>query len=166
MKWLQRLKAASPPETEATKPTEPGFVGFAACPVPPSEKCLALQRDAANEAGEVADRWCWPRSAAMNAAEIQTFTTRLARFTVQGLPLADAETSADGLLTRDREVDDRRICLECAALQGRIESWHCSNAVVAGLSGQADAQLPSNLTYLLQRCPGFTDGTINEIAGE
>ena len=64
------------------------------------------------------DRWAWPHSEAMNGREIDTFTARLARFTDKGLMLDDAEKLADKLVTRDRESDDRRLCLECVHLAG------------------------------------------------
>ena len=91
----------------------------------------------------------------MNTAEIDAFTARLARFTDKELTLNDAEALADKLLQRDREMDDRRICMECVHLQdaGR---WRCRNTVMAGISlHTADTQLPSSLTHQLQRCAGF-----------
>ena len=72
-----------------------------------------LRCDAANDPASDPDRWAWPHSSAMNGTEIDTFTARLARFTEQGLILADAEWLAGKLVTRDRDVDDRRLCLEC-----------------------------------------------------
>lgn len=155
MKWLQRLKAAAKARIDATKPTEPGFVGFVACPDGPSEKFIAPQHPSANEVTADPDRWCWPHGSAMNTAEIDAFTARLARFTDKGLTLNDAEALADKLVQRDREMDDRRICMECVHLQdaGR---WRCSNTVMAGISlHTADTQLPSSLTHQLQRCAGF-----------
>lgn len=104
------------------------------------------------------DRWCWPHSSAMNTAEIDTFTARLARFTDKGLTLADAEALADGLVQRDREMDDRHLCLECVHLRGGTGRWYCGNAVLAGIGPHAaDAQLTSDLTHQLQRCAGFTN---------
>ncbi|MCM2346110.1 MAG: hypothetical protein NDI95_05615 [Acidovorax soli] len=158
MKWLNRLISAKSSRTDATKPTEPGFVGSVACPVAPSEKFTAPQQPPANEASADPDRLCWPHGSTMNTAEIDTFTARLARFTDKGLTLSDAEALADGLVQRDREMDDRRLCLECAHLQGAIGRWRCGNAVVAGIGLRAaDAQLPSDLTHQLQRCAGFTN---------
>lgn len=101
------------------------------------------------------DRWCWPHSSAMNSAEIDTFTARLARFTDKGLTLGDAEALADKLVKRDREMDDRCMCVECAHLQG-AGRWRCSNTMMAGIGPHtADTQLPSSLTHQLQRCAGF-----------
>lgn len=154
MKWLQRLISAKSPNTDATKPTEPGFVGSVAYPVAPSEKFAASQQPPAKEASGDPDRWCWPHGPAMNTAEIDTFKARLARFTGKGPTLVDAEALADGLVNRDREMDDRSLCLECVHLQG-TGHWRCGNAV-AGV-GTPNAQLPSNMPAQLQRCPGFTN---------
>ena len=95
MKWLQRLKAAAKARTDATKPTEPGFVGFVAYTDGPSENFTATVQLPANEATADPDRWCWPQGAAMNTAEIEVFTARLAHFTDKGLTLDDAEALAD-----------------------------------------------------------------------
>lgn len=166
--WLARLKIHSTPETGATKPTKPtqdtpkgGFVGFVAHPQGHIQKIDGAvanpEAPAANAPATDPDRWCWPHGPAMNTAEIDTFTARLARFTDKGLTLADAEALADGLVQRDREMDDRHLCLECAHLHGGTGRWRCGNAVAAGIGLRAaDAQLPSNLTHQLQRCAGFT----------
>jgi hypothetical protein len=49
---------------------------------------------------------------------------------------------------RDREGDDRRLCLECSHLQG---SGRCGNHVRAGVG----RDLPLELVLMLQRCPGL-----------
>jgi len=110
---------------------------------------------AANDPAPDADRWCWPNSTAMTGAEIDTFTARLFRFTDQGLIHDDGEALADKLVIRDRDLDDRHLCLECLHLAG-YGSWRCSNWLRAGIAIQAwDAQLPSELVRKLQRCDGF-----------
>jgi len=103
------------------------------------------------------DADCWPNSTAMNGAEIDTFTARLARFTAKGLPYADAESTADRLVTRDRESDDRRLCTECLHLAGYgASSWRCGNWQAAGIAiNPRSTQLPADLVHHLQRCPGF-----------
>ena len=112
---------------------------------------------AANDSTPDPDRWCWPHSIAMTGAEIDTFTERLVRFTDKGVIHADAEQLADKLVTRDRESDDRRLCLECLHLSGHAAgSWGCRNwqrAEVANTS--RDARLPDELVRTLQRCDGF-----------
>ncbi|GAA4417824.1 hypothetical protein [Acidovorax lacteus] len=93
----------------------------------------------------------------MNTAEIDTFMARLARFTDKGLNLADAEAMAEGLIQRDREMDDRHLCLECVHLRGGTGRLYCGKAVLAGIGSRAaDATLASDLTRQLQRCAGFT----------
>jgi len=101
------------------------------------------------------DADCWPNSTAMNGAEIDTFTARLARFTAKGLPYA--ESTADRLVTRDRESDDRRLCTECLHLAGYgASSWRCGNWQAAGIAiNPRSTQLPADLVQQLQRCPGF-----------
>jgi hypothetical protein len=107
------------------------------------------------DAEALADPSCWPHSSAMNGAEIDTFTARLARFTDRGLSLDDAERLADKLVQRDRDCDDRTVCLECAHLRhgGRCGEWK-----KAGISSNVmDARLPGDFTLMLQRCDGFTE---------
>ena len=50
-----------------------------------------------------------------NGAEIDAYLAREARFSRIGWA-ADAEHLAERLILRDRQQDDRRLCLECAAL--------------------------------------------------
>ena len=97
------------------------------------------------------DRYCWPHSPAMNTREIDTFTARLARFTDKGLRLDDAERLADQLVIRDREGDDRRLCLECVHLQG-YGPWRCGNWKHADVPPYGVAR---DLVLMLQRCDGF-----------
>ena len=58
---------------------------------------------------------------------------------------------ADGLVIRDREGDDRRLCLECTHLQG-YGRWHCGNWQAAEVAQQG---LARDLVLMLQRCGGF-----------
>lgn len=158
MNWLARLKKIEiAPERDATEPTKPGFVGFVAPDMAPMPKTRG-DSTAANDPAADFDRWCWPHSAAMTGAEIDTFSARLARFTDKGLGLEDAEALADKLVTRDRESDDRRLCLECLHLSSQCgNAWPCKNWQRAGLALTAkDAQLSAALVYQLQRCDGFT----------
>lgn len=156
MNWLARLKKIeTAPRKDATKPTKPGFVGFVGTPTGHIHKEGELS--AANDPTTDADRWCWPHSEVMNTREIDTFMARLGRLTDRGLELDDAETLADRLVERDREADDRRICLECLHLSGVSEkTWSCRNWQRAGVAMQEqDAQLSIALVHQLQRCNGF-----------
>ena len=83
-------------------------------------------------------------------AEIEVFLVREARFTRLGRTV-DAEHLAERLTLRDREQDDRRLCLECAAL---ATNRRCELAAQGRLAG-ADRRLEPVPT-ILQRCPGFT----------
>lgn len=124
-----------------------------------------LRHEAANDLntatanGPAHDRteWCWPHSIAMNGREINTFTARLDWFFYRGLALPDAESLANKLVIRDRENDDRRLCLECLHLGGNADgSWRCTACQAAGIAIQArDARLPCDLVHMLQRCNGF-----------
>ena len=159
MNWLARLKKIDiPPTVEPTEPTKPGFVGFVGSGMAPLPKTRG-DSPAANDPAADPDRWAWPHSAAMNGAEIDAFTARLARFTGRGLVAHDAERLADKLATRDRESDDRRLCLECVHLAGHSAgAMRCTNWQRAGVAMRAkDAQLSAALVCQLQRCDGFTE---------
>lgn len=120
-----------------------------------------LQRTAANDTITTSsadpDRWCWPHSQAMNRLEIDTFTARLSGFTDKGLFTADAEQQADLLVIRDRDSDDRRLCLECAHIQG-TGLWRCGNWQAALLASEG---LAPDLVWMLQRCVGFNLAAIS-----
>ena len=162
MNWLARLKKIeTAPERDATEPTKPGFVGFVASDMAPVQK-TGGDTPAANDSTPDPDRWCWPHSDAMNTGEIDTLTGRLARFTDKGLELDGAELLAellaDKLVKRDRDLDDRRMCLECAHLAGeKSRVWGCANARRAGLAAISQiAPLAAALVHQLQRCDGFS----------
>lgn len=82
--------------------------------------------------------------------EFDTFLRCEARFTRIGRA-ADAEHLAERLTLRDRQHDDRRLCLECASL---ADNWRCLLAARGHLVG-ADRRLEPVPT-ILQRCEGFT----------
>jgi hypothetical protein len=162
MSWLKRLKNQNVQATYATKPTKPcgspmrdGFVGFVAH-MPGGLERNEIIENAANDVPaspcvasvEIpishADRWCWPNSPAMNTAEIDTFYRRIDRF--WGRP--DAERLADRLVIRDREVDDRVMCVECRYLSGKsCQNWK---------RAEVTPQIPWEMQTTLQRCPGFS----------
>ena len=159
MNWLARLKKIDiPPTVEPTEPTKPGFVGFVGSGMAPLPKTRG-DSPAANDPAADPDRWAWPYSQAMTGREIDTFTARLHHFTGRGLVAHDAERLADKLVTRDRESDDRRLCLECVHLAGHSAgAMRCTNWQRAGVAMRAkDAQLSAALVCQLQRCDGFTE---------
>jgi hypothetical protein len=72
-------------------------------------------------------------------AEIVTFEKRVARSTWLGY--TDAKGRAEKLLHRDRDADDRRMCVEC---QHAGPAWRC-------------AKREAFLLAQLQRCPMFKE---------
>jgi hypothetical protein len=108
------------------------------------------------------DLWCWPHTHAMNTTEVDTFMARLARFTDKGLSHDEAERLADALVIRDREVDDRRLCLECIHLQG-FGRWRCGNWQAADVGRQG---LARDLVRMLQRCGGFQTTQVRQGAND
>jgi hypothetical protein len=81
--------------------------------------------------------------------EIDAYLAREARFARMGR--ADAEHLAERLTLRDRQHDDRRLCLECAAL---ADNRRCLVAARGRLPGAARWLEP--VPIILQRCEGFT----------
>lgn len=94
-------------------------------------------------------RWCWPHSTAMNPAEINTFLARQRLFLSRGASADMAEALADRMVQRDREGDDRGLCLECQHLRGS-GPYRCAVPRRADLR-QPD--LPRVLALTMQRCP-------------
>lgn len=178
MNWLARLKNQNAPDdhpTETTKRVSVVFVGIpdghlqkkrgetpAANDLAPTPNRAGVDGDLIPQTGEQEpdaaaldpDRWCWPHTQAMNNAEIDTLAARLARFTDRGVTVGDAECLADRLALRDREQDERAVCLECTHLQ---RAGRCGNWQRAGIAIRTwDAQLAGDFVNLLQRCDGFT----------
>ena len=85
---------------------------------------------------------CW------DDAEIAAFTARTERFALLGR--ADADGLAERLTLRDRDGDDRRLCLECAWLG----NTGCCLAAATGRISGADRRLKPVPT-ILQRCGAF-----------
>jgi hypothetical protein len=161
VKWLARLKTESAESLQATKPTkslrqngQSVFVDFVAGH-PPHDQNIDTENPVAAvrfiDVKPGPDQTCWPYSPAMNGQEIDLFLSRLAHFTDKGWKLVEAEQLADKLLSRDREKDDRRLCLECSHLKG-IHRWRCGNWRQADMAVQV---LTADLVPMLQRCRGF-----------
>jgi hypothetical protein len=158
MSWLARLKNQNAPGTLPTKTTERVFVGFVGTPPGHIQKFEAVARPGAlagNDPASDPDRWCWPHSETMNTAEIERFSACLVLFTDRGLTVQQAEALASMLVRRDREGDDRRVCLECANLSNR----RCGAWQRAGIGGPG---VSSDLVATLQRCEGFASKTKQE----
>jgi len=80
--------------------------------------------------------------------EIATFSAREARF--RQLRRTDAEHLAERLTLRDRQADDRRMCVECRELE---ISGRCAAARRGEIPG-ADRRLEP-VPHLLMRCEAF-----------
>ena len=162
----QTLLARSyPPATSATSATFEVQIGTkvaesqksqppTVCVLRPKVAESQESQQAANDAALDPDSYCWPHSSAWNTSEIALFNRRAALFVRRGADEAQAEKLADRLVTRDREDDDRRLCLECRHLQGATP-WRCGNWCMAGVAVRSgDAGLARDMVMLLQRCPG------------
>ena len=148
-----RLLTVSAVATEAVSAKPERLSTVLAVPSP----AVLEKHDSSIAVTEAPDRWCWPHSSAMNGAEIDTFAARLHQFTDKGLSRNDGEALTDKLVLRDRDQDDRRVCLECKHFVGhQAGSWRCGNWRAAGVAIQSiDALLPADLVVQLQRCNGF-----------
>ncbi len=102
------------------------------------------------------DRWSWPHSEAMTSGEIDAFAGRASQFYRRGMPSVNAEALAYKLVNRDRDGDDRRLCLECAHLTGQRGAWRCDQWKRAGMGA---AGIPAGMVLLLQRCDGFRNAS-------
>lgn len=96
-----------------------------------------LDREAANEC----------HAAGWSGAEIVRFEARAQLLQRRGISEQEAEDLAERLTLRDREGDDRALCLECR----HYRNGRCGNQGRAGL-GSAD--VGRTFTATLQRCPG------------
>lgn len=127
----------------------------------PTPKTAAVDVDLIPQQGELdPDRHCWPHTEAMNGTEIDSFTARVIRFAAKGVTHTDGEALADKLVTRDREKDDRRLCLECQHLTGFAGSWRCRDWQRAGIAiNPRDTGIPGDLVRTLQRCDSFANSS-------
>lgn len=153
---FEKFKGTEPAANEPMTTPPPGDFGLSADPIPLRLAGMKWGEgfnpfDACKDPAPDPDRHCWPHSTAMNTAELDTMTARLARFTDKGMGLIEAERLADKLVLRDREGDDRRLCLECSHLQGHGR-WRCGNWQAANVAPQG---LAPDLVVMLQRCAGF-----------
>lgn len=96
------------------------------------------------------DRHCWPHTDAMNTREIERFTQRVEWFTRRGVNPVKAEKLADQLVKRDRDGNDRRMCLECAGLDSRGRCTPAQCGRIEGVQGQLEP-----VPHVLHRCEGF-----------
>jgi hypothetical protein len=86
-----------------------------------------------------------PRDPATDA-EIARMAERTEAFERMGLTPDEVDWAVDRLLRRDRDLDDRRLCIECAHIRTSGMGWRC---------GALRQSLPRELVIRLQRCPSF-----------
>ncbi len=152
MTWLSRLKNVLANDILPTKTTKTNFVvsvGATNAFIHKHESRVSIP----NDFYPVLDRYSWPHSLGMINREIDIFTSRVMRLTGMGIGAKAAVSLADRLLTRDRDADDRILCLECKYLR---KGWRCSNWARASVANRAiDSNLPTDFVSLMQRCDGF-----------
>lgn len=109
------------------------------------------------EAGAAADLWRMSKGAAADcheggwsAIEQAQFIRWRNAFAARGAEYEKAEGLAERLVLRDRQHDDRRLCLECTHLGDR---GRCLAAATGRLPG-VDRRLEP-VPDMLQRCPAF-----------
>ena len=79
-------------------------------------------------------------------AEIATFTARHVRLLALRFSGGDADDLAERLTLRDRDGDERRLCVECA----HYRRGRCMQAAQSGVGPEVGA-----LAVVLQHCPAF-----------
>lgn len=127
--------------------------GVPEVPIVPTTKTDVAPQPAANDETAGSAAWTWPNGPAWNAQEIELFTQRAALLNERGMSTESAESLAEDLLMRDRDFDDRRLCIECTHyLRGRCTNWKA-----AGFGKAADATALGDYASTLKRCPGFAD---------
>jgi hypothetical protein len=95
--------------------------------------------------------------AAVNAAmgpwgdvEFSRFALRVGLFRRRGATAAQAEQWADRLALRDQQLDDRRVCIECAHRQNDGGCFPASQGRIRGVTRDFKV-----IPFLLQRCGFF-----------
>lgn len=93
---------------------------------------------------------CWPHGDGWTDAEIDRFNGRMVVFAGKGCNLVRSEAMAERLLYRDRDGDDRRLCLEC---RNHASNGRCLAAGRGRIAGASTYLEP--VATILQRCEGF-----------
>ena len=151
-KWAERLaeKTATPPLSSTDKTAKRGVLSvlsvapevgtrdFRAEPEPATARPYKLSRTDADRC----------HFGGWNDAEIETFTARTLLFLRRGINATDVDDLAERLTLRDRDIDERRLCLECS----HYTPGRCGNHRGAGLNVP---EIGRDLPVALQRCSGF-----------
>ena len=98
-----------------------------------------------------------PAHGGMTNSEIDAFEWRLERLTGRGFSLKDAEALGMQFKERDREGDDRRMCIECDHLPGRS----CAVAGTPKMPGTSRGMRPVRM--VLWRCDAFQGGRHEQV---
>jgi hypothetical protein len=107
--------------------------------------CAAKQAAPEPEPPAPRPRLWWGQPA--SAEELERMAARVERAEAIGLSAREADAIADRLHLRDREGDDRRLCLECQHVRADREGWRCA---------AIRAPIPREwVATQLQRCPSF-----------
>jgi hypothetical protein len=141
-------KNQNAPSADATKATKPGFVGFVAPAPGASQKVESeAQTRPTPELPAPDPRLSWSHYTPANAAEIARMAARTEAFERMGLSAPEADGLADLLHLRDREGDDRHLCVECQHVRADRVGWRC---------GALRGPIPREwFAIQLQRCPTF-----------
>ena len=78
--------------------------------------------------------------------EIADFVARHTRLLALGFTDGDADDLAERLTLRDRDADERRLCVECCNFRG----GRCRQAARSGVGPEVGA-----LAFVLQNCSAF-----------
>lgn len=148
MSWLERLKKAEL-DMDSSRRAVPESVKHE----PPKPAAMAAIHELTT-AKPNPDLWSWPHSQAMTGKEISMFANRANLFNRRGMGAVNAERLASKLTDRDRQEDDRRLCLECAHMAGQPGAWRCNQWQRAGMGVTG---IPAGLVLVLQRCNGFKE---------
>jgi hypothetical protein len=87
---------------------------------------------------------------AWNDAEIALFVKRVGLLLRHGAGSDRADALAERLVLRDRDDDDRRMCLECAELAVSGRCLAAGRGEIAGVDGKMEP-----VVNVLMRCPAF-----------
>jgi hypothetical protein len=91
----------------------------------------------------------WSDYVPANRQELARMMKRTEAFERMGLTFDEIDLVVDRLLRRDREGDDRHLCIECMRIRSSATGWRCD-----ALRG---AIPPDWATIQLQRCPTFKE---------
>ncbi len=86
------------------------------------EACLPTELTA-----EAFEKMLWPKSPGMATPETDLLEKRTQLFMRRGMATVEAEQLAFKMTARDRDLDTRKLCLECASLSGHTGAWRCGN---------------------------------------